>query len=59
MKNKTILKPNRGTSLVVHWLRFYAPSAGGPGSIPGQGTRSHKPHRNKDRKSCMLQLRPK
>ena len=31
----------RGTSLVAQWLRLYAPNAGGPGSIPGQGTRSH------------------
>ena len=30
------------TSLVVQWLRLHAPSAGGLGSIPGQGTRSHK-----------------
>ena len=29
-----------GTSLVVQWLRFHAPSAGGSGLIPGQGTRS-------------------
>ena len=35
------------TSLVVQWLRLHAPSAGGPGLIPGQGTRSH-----------MQQLRP-
>ncbi|TEA33121.1 hypothetical protein DBR06_SOUSAS24310008, partial [Sousa chinensis] len=27
-------------SLVVQWLRLCAPNAGGPGSIPGQGTRS-------------------
>ena len=27
------------------WLRFHAPSAGGPGSVPGQGTRSHMPQR--------------
>jgi len=27
---------------VVHWLSLYAPSAGGPGLIPGQGTRSHR-----------------
>ncbi|TEA29991.1 hypothetical protein DBR06_SOUSAS4510029 [Sousa chinensis] len=28
--------------LVVQWLRLRAPNAGGgPGSIPGQGTRSH------------------
>ena len=30
-----------GTSLVVQWLRLCAPNVGGPGSIPGQGTRSH------------------
>ena len=27
--------------LVVQWLRLCTPNAGGPGSIPGQGTRSH------------------
>ena len=32
-----------GTSLVVQWVRHRAPRAGGPGSIPGQGTRSHVP----------------
>ena len=37
-----------GTSLVVQGLRLWAPSAGGPGSIPGQGARSHT-----------LQLRPR
>ena len=26
---------------MVQWLRLHAPNAGGPGSIPGQGTRSH------------------
>ena len=31
----------RGTALVVQWIRLRAPNAGGPGSIPGQGTRSH------------------
>ena len=36
-------KIRRGTSLVVQWLRFRAPNAEGPGSIPGQGTRSHMP----------------
>ena len=30
-----------GTSLAAQWLRLRAPSAGGLGSIPGQGTRSH------------------
>ena len=29
------------TSLVVQSLRLCAPNAGGPGSVPGQGTRSH------------------
>ncbi|TEA36103.1 hypothetical protein DBR06_SOUSAS11510010, partial [Sousa chinensis] len=28
-------------SLVVQWLRLHAPNAGGRGSIPGWGTRSH------------------
>ena len=32
-----------GTSLVVQWLRLCTPNAGGPGSVPGQGTRSHMP----------------
>ena len=32
-----------GTSLVVQWLRVCTPNAGGLGSIPGQGTRSHMP----------------
>ena len=27
--------------LVVQWLRRHAPNAGGPCSIPGQGTKSH------------------
>ena len=31
----------QGTSLVIQQLRLNAPSAGGPGSIPGQGARSH------------------
>ena len=33
------------TSLEVQWLRLHAPSAQHPGLIPGQGTRSHMPHR--------------
>ena len=28
-----------GTSLVVQWLRLRASTAGGVGSIPGQGTK--------------------
>ena len=27
--------------MVVQWLGLHAPNAGGPGSIPGQGPRSH------------------
>ena len=30
-----------GTSLVAQWLKLRTPNAGGPVSIPGQGTRSH------------------
>ena len=26
---------------MIQWLRLCAPSTAGPGSIPGQGTRSH------------------
>ena len=35
------LNPLPGTSLVVQWLRLCTPNAGGLGSIPGQGSRSH------------------
>ena len=38
-----VLICTRGTSLVVQWLRLHAPSAGGRGSIPGQGARSRMP----------------
>ena len=31
------------TSLLIQWLRLWASSAGGLGSIPGQGARSHMP----------------
>ena len=30
-----------GTSLVAQWMRLHTPNAAGPGSFPGQGTRSH------------------
>ena len=33
-----------GTSLVVQWPRLHTLNAGGPGAIPGQRTRSHRPH---------------
>ena len=36
-------KTTSAASLVVHWLRFQAPSVGDPGLIPGQGTRPHMP----------------
>ena len=49
-----------GTSLMVQWLRFQVPNAGGPGLIPDQGTRSHTPQLkdpacyNKDQRSHLL-----
>ena len=58
------------TSLEVQWLRLCNPNAGGPNSIPGQGTRSHMPqlkslhvaaeepeYHNEDGRSRVLQLR--
>ena len=33
----------QGTSLVVQWLKLRIPITRDPGSIPGQGTRSHMP----------------
>ena len=55
------MKRRNGTSLVVQRLRLWAPSAGGLGSIPSQGTMI--PHVwfsccNEDWRSCMLPLRP-
>ena len=32
-----------GASLFVHWLKLHLPNVGAPGSILGQGTRSHMP----------------
>ena len=34
---------NVRTSLLVRRLRLHVPNAGGPGSIPAQGTRPHMP----------------
>ena len=31
------------SSLGIQWLSLHAPNAGGLGSVPGQGTRSHMP----------------
>ena len=50
-----------GTSLVVQWSRFLTPNEGGPGSFPGQGTRSCMPSgvaRNKQTKSLILAISP-
>ena len=52
-----------GTSLVVQWVRLSAPDAGGPGSIPGWGTRSRMHAATKSlhaatKRSRMPQLRP-
>ena len=44
-------KFKRRTSLVIQWLRLHTLHAGGPGLIPGQGTRSHMPKL----RSCMWQ----
>lgn len=35
------IKAAEGTFLMVPWLRHHTPNAGGPGLIPGRGTRSH------------------
>ena len=40
-KNFSLKKALAGTSLVAQWLILCAPNAGGQGSIPDQGTRSH------------------
>ena len=45
---------DQGTSLMIQWLRILTPNAGGLGSIPSQGTRSHMPQL----RVCMLQLKP-
>ena len=52
---KTLLKFTSGTSLVVQRLRIHAPNTGGPGSILGQGTRSH----TLQLRVCMLQQQQK
>ena len=38
--SSALKRPAGTSSLVVPWLRLHAPSAGGPGSIPGQGAGS-------------------
>ena len=46
------LRNGLGTSLVVQWVRLHAPNAGGPGSIPGRGTRSLMHATTKDPACC-------
>ena len=41
--NEWMLKNKTETSLVIQWLRLWAPNAGALGWIPGQGARSHMP----------------
>ena len=43
---------------MVQWLQLCAPNAGGPGSIPGQGTRSHAAAKNwhGQRNNCLKNL---
>ena len=43
MTTGKIIAGLQGTSLVIQWLGLHASNAGGPGSIPGQKTRSHRP----------------
>ena len=50
-------KKEKGNSLVVLWLRLCASTAGGTGSIPGQGTKiphaaqhGQKKKKNEERK---------
>ena len=48
-----IKRAHLGISLVVQWLRLFAPNAGGLGLIPSQGTRSYMPQL----RVCMPQQR--
>ena len=57
-------------SMGVQWLGLHAPNAGGPGSIPGQGTRPHNVatktqhsqiynlKKKQDKISCLLKMEP-
>ena len=40
---KLVRNASSEISLVVPWLRLHAPNAGGLGSTPDEGTRSHTP----------------
>ena len=50
--NSSSKNMSTGTSLVVQWLKLYAASAGGLGSIPGQETISRMP--TKDPTRCAV-----
>ena len=41
------MRKGNGISLVAQRLGLRAPSPRDPGSIPGQGTRSHRPQRRR------------
>ena len=43
LKAYRVMKMHSGASMVAQTLRRHTPNARGPGSIPGQGTRSHMP----------------
>ena len=56
------ISPWWGTSLVVQWLRVHGPNARGPGLIPGQGCRFHRPQlstESRNGRSGVLQWRSK
>ena len=58
-ENGNLKKIYGGTSLVVQWLRLRASTAGGTGSIPGQGTKiPHAVPHGQKRKDiwCMIPL---
>ena len=42
---------NGGTALVVQWVRLCTPNAGGLGSVPSGGTRSHM-HTTAKKSAC-------
>ena len=54
LQERQMSKLNKKISLMVQGLRLHVPNAGGPGSIPGQGTWSHM----LQQRYHVLQLRP-
>ena len=51
-----LLKLMAGNSLAVQWLGLFAPTAEGPGSIPGWGTKIPKASQKKKKKELMADL---